>query len=243
MLQYASTALDFVFGIGLYLSSSHMALHPGNVQSYINEIIIAKSDAVIGHNPGIKESEPPQAPSNSTFKGKIAPPAGTIQRGPQGPTLLAEKVTHVASQHAAELRAQALQQVKARAHEGEKLALVTGGIALWPSSTLVVCVCVGGGGVSQSRAATRSRVATAMAMTYKFSSSHVAVFPKVFRGQETIEPMIQGRASAALPAKLARARPRAWRCFSPTLSNCSCRMAWEMVPGRALSPNASQREH
>ena len=31
MLQYASTPLDFVFGIGLYLSPSNIALHPGNV--------------------------------------------------------------------------------------------------------------------------------------------------------------------------------------------------------------------
>ena len=115
MLQYASTPLDFVFGIGLYLSPSDIALHPDNAQGYNNEIIIAGSDAVIGHNPGINESEPPQAPSDSIFKGKIAPPAGTVQRGSQGPTPHAEKVTHVTMQHAAELRAQELQQVKARA--------------------------------------------------------------------------------------------------------------------------------
>ena len=30
-LQYASTPLDIVFGIGLYLSPSDMALHPGNI--------------------------------------------------------------------------------------------------------------------------------------------------------------------------------------------------------------------
>ena len=107
-----------------------MELHPGNVQGYNNETIIAGSDAVIGHSPGINKSEPPQAPSDSTFKEKIAPTAWTVQRGPQDPTPHAEKVTHFASQHAAELRAQALQQVKARAHEEEKLALVTGGIAL-----------------------------------------------------------------------------------------------------------------
>ena len=59
ILQYASTPLDFVFGIELYLSPSDMVLHPGNVQGYKNEIVIARSDAVIGHNPGIKESEPP----------------------------------------------------------------------------------------------------------------------------------------------------------------------------------------
>ena len=102
-----------------------MALHPGYVLGYNNEIIIAGSDAVIGHNPGTNESEPPQAPSDSTFKRKIAPPARTVQRGPQGPTPHAEKVTPVASQHAAELRAQALQQqLKARAHEEEKVALL-----------------------------------------------------------------------------------------------------------------------
>ena len=56
-LQYASTPLDFVFGIGLYLAPSDMALHPGNFQGYTNEIVIAGSEAAIGHNPGINESE------------------------------------------------------------------------------------------------------------------------------------------------------------------------------------------
>ena len=78
---------------------------------------------------------------------------------------------------------------------------------------------------SQSRTATRSRVPTAMAKAHKFSASQVAVFPNVFKSQETIEPMIPGRAAAALPAKLARARPRACRCFfthsfKPFLSGC-----------------------
>ena len=35
--QYASTPLDVVFGIGLYLSPSDMALHPGNIKGYIKE--------------------------------------------------------------------------------------------------------------------------------------------------------------------------------------------------------------
>ena len=30
-LQYASTPLDYIFGLGLYLAPSDMALHPGNV--------------------------------------------------------------------------------------------------------------------------------------------------------------------------------------------------------------------
>ena len=40
-LWYASTSLDLVCGIGLYLMPSDMALHPGNVQGYNNEIEIA----------------------------------------------------------------------------------------------------------------------------------------------------------------------------------------------------------
>ena len=66
---------------------------------------------------------------------------------------------------------------------------------------------------SQSRAATRSRVPTSMANAQKLSASQVAVFPNVPRSQKTIGPMIPGRAAAALPAKLAKARPRACRCF------------------------------
>ena len=64
-LQYVSTPLDFVFGIGLYLSPSDMALHPGNVQGYNNKILIAGTDAAIGHNPEINEVE-----SINRFRGR-----------------------------------------------------------------------------------------------------------------------------------------------------------------------------
>ena len=51
-LQYASMPLDYVFGLGLHLVPSNMTLHPGNVLGYNNEIVIAGSEAAIGHNPG-----------------------------------------------------------------------------------------------------------------------------------------------------------------------------------------------
>ena len=78
---------------------------------------------------------------------------------------------------------------------------------------------------SQSRAATRNRVPTVMAKAHKFATSQVDVFPNVLKSQETVEPMVPGRAAAALPAQLARARPRACRCFfthsfKPLLSGC-----------------------
>ena len=77
-LQYASTPVDFVFGLGLYLAPSDMTLHPGNVQAYNNEIVIAGSEAAIGHNPGFKESEQiGKTTGDKSFEGKIAAPAGT----------------------------------------------------------------------------------------------------------------------------------------------------------------------
>ena len=82
-LQSASTPLDFVFGIGLYLSQSDMAVHPGNIQEYNNEIQIAGSDAAIGHNLGINEAEPIASKGDKAFQGKIASTAGTIHKGLQ----------------------------------------------------------------------------------------------------------------------------------------------------------------
>ena len=82
MLQYASTPLDFVFGIGLYLSPSDMALHPGSVAGYNNKIVIAGSDAVIGHNPGINEPEQiSNTKGDKSFEGKIAPTTGLSTGG------------------------------------------------------------------------------------------------------------------------------------------------------------------
>ena len=60
-----------------------MALHPGNIKGYNNEIQIAGSDAVIGHNPGINAAEPIASKGDKAFHGKIASPAGTVHKGPQ----------------------------------------------------------------------------------------------------------------------------------------------------------------
>ena len=60
-----------------------MALHPGNIQGYNNEIQIAGSNAAIGHNPGINEAEPIASKGDKAFQGKIASPAGTVHKGPQ----------------------------------------------------------------------------------------------------------------------------------------------------------------
>ena len=75
-LQYASIPLDFVFGIGLFLSPSDIALHPGNIQGYNNGIQIAGSVAAIGLNPGINEALLIASKGDKAFQGKITSPAG-----------------------------------------------------------------------------------------------------------------------------------------------------------------------
>ena len=57
-----------------------------------------------------------------------------------------------------------------------------------------------------------------MTKAHTLSASQVVAFTNVLRSQETIEPMIPGRATVVLPAKLARARPRACRCFIHSLT-------------------------
>ena len=60
-----------------------MALYPGNIQRYNNEIQIAGSDADIGHSPGINEADRISSKGNKAFQGKITSPAGTVHKGPQ----------------------------------------------------------------------------------------------------------------------------------------------------------------
>lgn len=118
-LQYASTPLEFVFGIGLYLSPSDMELHPGNVQGYNNEIVIAGSDTVIGHNPGINGSE--QIATLKVIRHTIVnPPTGRdVHIGPQAPMPHAEAITPITA-------VLVVEQAKTKAHKEEKVALITG---------------------------------------------------------------------------------------------------------------------
>ena len=138
-LQYASTPLDFVLGIGLYLLPSDMALHPGNVQGYNNEIQIAGSDAAIGHNPGINEVESinPTSEVDKAFQRKTASPAGTVHEGPQ-PSQNKARVS--AADNDGTSAADPLEKRQsATAHEEEKngpcgCGIADGLAALWLSS-------------------------------------------------------------------------------------------------------------
>ena len=131
--------MDFVFGFGLYLSPSDMALQPGNVQGYNNEIQITGSNATIGHNSGINEVESinPTSEVNKAFQGKTASPAGTVHEEP----LPSQNKTRVSAvDNDGTLAADPPEKRQsATAHEEEKTALVVVGIAgglaaLWLSS-------------------------------------------------------------------------------------------------------------
>ena len=91
--------------------------------------MIAGSEAVIGHNPGINESEQiSKTTGDKSFEGKIAAPAGTAHMGPPGgrpagsPTPAA--VAPIAPQQ------HACGRVAATSHVEEKTALIAAGPGL-----------------------------------------------------------------------------------------------------------------
>ena len=132
-LQYASTPLDFVFGLGFYLAPSDIALHPGNVQGYNNEIVIAGSEAAIDHNPGINKTEQISGTGDKSFEAKIAAPIWTDHKGPPSGRPAAAVADPAGQQQHASGRA------AATSHEEEKTALTAAGVgvglvALWLGS-------------------------------------------------------------------------------------------------------------
>ena len=100
-----------------------MALYPGNIQRYNNEIQRAGSDAAIGHNPGINEAEPIASKGVKAFRGKIASPAGTVHKGPQPP----QNKTRVSPANSDGTSAEKRQSETA--NEEEKTAFVAVGVA------------------------------------------------------------------------------------------------------------------
>ena len=116
-LQYASTPLDYVFGVGLYLSPSDMSLPVGNTQGYNNEIEIAGGELTIGRNPGINKAIPPQPMPK--HEGPVVVPTEVKSPGVTPPEEIA-----VPSPSTAEAKSQS------DAHKEEKTAIIVGGIAI-----------------------------------------------------------------------------------------------------------------
>ena len=58
-LKYARSKVDFVYGIGLYMSPSNMELLIGTIQDYNNEIVIATDAQDLGLNDGVNTKPVP----------------------------------------------------------------------------------------------------------------------------------------------------------------------------------------
>ena len=102
-----------------------MALHSGNVQGYNNEIMIAGSEAAIGHNLGINESEQiGTTAGDKSFEGKNAAPAGTDHKGPPS----GKPAVDVAEQRGQEQHASGRAAVTS--HEDKIMALIAAGFGV-----------------------------------------------------------------------------------------------------------------
>ena len=59
-LKYARSKVDFVFGIGLYMSPSDLELQIGTIADYNNEIVIATGKEELGFNTSVNAKAPPK---------------------------------------------------------------------------------------------------------------------------------------------------------------------------------------
>ena len=122
VLQYASSEVNFVFGIGLYMAPSNMELQIGTIQGYNNEIVIAKPGQKLGVNTNINMPRPDRGvPDMEGPAARPAQPAGplgivTAEAGPAPP--------------ADPVGGESAPRSGLEDHEDEKTAIVVGGVAL-----------------------------------------------------------------------------------------------------------------
>ena len=119
VLQYAGSAVDFVFGIGLYMAPSNMLLHIGIIQGYNNEIIIAEEGQRLGMNTDVNLT--PALPNTPPTPLSLEPQPAHHELDP--PSANAPPPT-------SSTPPSAVSPVPVQDHEDEKTALVVGGVAI-----------------------------------------------------------------------------------------------------------------
>lgn len=77
-LKYARSKVDFVYGIGLYMSPSNMELRIGNIQDYNNEIVVATDQQELGLNNGVNVKPVPPK-QNIQLKGTKTKQVQSVQ--------------------------------------------------------------------------------------------------------------------------------------------------------------------
>ena len=126
-LQYAKSKVDFVFGIGLYMTPSNLEMQIGVIEGYNNNIIIATDDQVLGVNPDanlvkLKETVPKL---EGTPTPKSIPEPKEEKPKEEKPKLLEPK------EEKPKLPEQKISDIKdAQDHEDTKTAMIVGFVAV-----------------------------------------------------------------------------------------------------------------
>lgn len=116
-LKYARSKVDYVYGIGLYMSPSNMELRIGTIKDYNNEIVVATNNQKLGLNNDIN-NQPVPPKQNVEVKG-----TPTKKSLPEP-----KKETEIQHSKEAEL---IIQKSKASIqHEDNKRAIIVGGIVI-----------------------------------------------------------------------------------------------------------------
>lgn len=112
VLQYASSKVDFVCGLGLYMAPSDMDLRVGQISGYNNLIVIASEKHTLGLNLAAN-AEPVPEPTGTGEKGIVTPQ----EQAQQAPTQVGPAV-------------QPADKADGQLHADEKTALVVGAVGV-----------------------------------------------------------------------------------------------------------------
>ena len=225
-LKYARSKVDFVFGIGLYMSPSNMELRIGTVQDYNNEIVIATDAQDLGLNDGVNtKSIPPKQTHNVQGTPTRAPKVRALAQTPsqviaQGleqmlttDCCFTERFTTCTRGDTCAGRSRFTEtcftSFTHTQHENNKTALIFGSIVIG-----VDCIYALQNYLEiHSRAATYNKPATATTRAHKLFPNQLTTFPVVESNHDTIAPITPGNAAAAFPAKFASSLPKLLKCF------------------------------
>jgi len=111
-LNQAGSAINFSFGVGLYMAPSDMLIHIGRIKGYNNLVVVATDDQPVGFHEDLNKTEAPENAENETGEEGIAKPGPEPARNPVA--------RHYVPQ---------IPRIRNTDHEDEKIALVVAGVA------------------------------------------------------------------------------------------------------------------
>ena len=123
-LKYASSKVDFVYGIGLYMAPSDMSLHIGTVAGYNNKIVIADDALTLGVNDDLNVDRPPMFTDDDTPEIVPSVDFDAIVPKPPPDTDPVDFIDPTSTERVPDF------PEKNKNHEEEKTALILSGIVL-----------------------------------------------------------------------------------------------------------------